>query len=95
MTQRLLKGGLLTFGSKIPLCFSPTKPWLPREAMVAQPHLIGYRFFLTDLPDKKGKMGINDLVEQGISEAQSLEIRYGLLTCWLGFGKVTQMAFVK
>ena len=71
-----------------PLLFS-------NEAMVAQPHLIGYRFFLTDLPDKKGKMGINDLVEQGISDAQSLEIRYGLLTCWLGFGKVTQMAFVK
>ena len=40
-------------------------------------------------------MGINDLVEQGISDAQSLEIRYGLLTCWLGFGKVTQTAFVK
>lgn len=40
-------------------------------------------------------MGINDLVEPGISDAQSLEIRYGLLTCWPGFGKVTQMAFVK
>ncbi len=79
----------------IPLCFSPTKPWLPNEAMVAQRRLIRLRSFLTDLPDKKEKMGINSLVEQGISDAQSLEIRYGLLTCWPGFGKVTQTAFVK
>ncbi len=71
-----------------PLLFS-------NEAMVAQRRLIRLRSFLTDLPDKKEKMGINSLVEQGISDAQSLEIRYGLLTCWPGFGKVTQTAFVK